>query len=202
MSTIDLKGCTRVSDILKWIQPYENVDLEVLEAKAKIGTDVHKAILADCSGDFYSMKTDRAQAYFDSYKMAYPEVPNIKQIPRSYCFDYMITGESDGLLNGSHIIDWKCSANPYADLWNMQAHFYWYLLNKDGHNPADTMTWVNLRHNKRKIKDHKTGVISSLEYTPIMPVSYKFTFDQKVLDKCLEAAIRYHEEYENAKSVV
>lgn len=201
MSTIDLKGCVRISDILKWIKPYENVDLEVLKAKGKIGTDVHKAILADCSGDFYCTCTDRAQAYFDSYKLQYPEVPNIQQVPRLYCFDYMITGECDGLLDGS-LIDWKCSANAFPDLWNMQAHFYWYLLTQNGYQISDNMTWVNLRHNKRKIKDHTTGVISGLEYTPIIPISYKFTFDQKVLDKCLEASIMYWEALSSAKCVV
>ena len=202
MQDIDLKGCVRVSDILKWIKPYENVDPEVLKAKGEIGTDVHKAILCDCSGDFYCPQTDRAQAYFDSYKMLFPEVPVIQQVPRLYCFDHMITGECDGIMPSHDIIDWKCSANPFPDLWNMQAHFYWYLLDINGYKPSQNMTWVNLRHNKRKIKDRHTGVISGLEYTPLLPVSYKFTFDEKVLHKCLEAANRYWEELHNAKCVV
>ncbi len=196
----------RVSEILSWLFPYKDIDQEVLEAKAKIGTNVHKAIVDDCNGDFYSFETDRAKAYFESYKMLYPKSPPIRQVPRLYCDKLMITGECDGLYRqyshpekytAERLIDWKCSANANEDQWNMQAHFYWYLLDINRFHVDETMVWIQLRHRKR-IKYHKSGN-NELIYDPLEPKVYTFEFDQKVLDKCIEAAIRYHEEKLNAK---
>lgn len=190
----------RISEILSWLFPYKDIDQEVLEAKARIGTNVHKAIVDDCNGDFYVFETDRAKAYFESYKILYPQTPKIQQIPRLYCDKLMITGECDGLLDGffgQRIIDWKCSASPHKEQWNMQAHFYWYLLKENGYKVIDYMSWINLRHHKR-IKYAKNGQ-NQLIYDPLEPIVCEFKFDQNVLDKCIEAAIRYHEEKSNAK---
>lgn len=191
---------TRVSTILSYLFPYEGIDQDVLESKAQIGTNVHKAIISDCANDFVVFETPRAEAYFESYKMMFPKTPLIRQIQRLYCNKLMITGECDGLLqrNGPDmLIDWKCSANPHLEQWKMQAHFYWYLLKENGYSISENMLWINLRHRKR-IKYKENGQ-NELIYDPLDPVVYEFKFDQNVLDKCIEAAIRYHEDKSNAK---
>lgn len=188
----------RVSEILARLQSYADVDPEVLEAKAKIGTNVHQAIVQDCANDFIVLESDRAHAYFESYKMNKFHGQPIIQIPRLYCDTLMITGECDGLLNDCRLIDWKCSASPNLKIWNMQAHFYWYLLHENGYNVDDKMLWVNLRHTKQIKKDPKTN-IGYVLYHALSPVVHEFTFDEKVLSECIDEANRYWEEYNSAK---
>lgn len=193
-----MNGYVRVSEILKRFSDYSDVDPVMLEEKAKIGTNVHQAIIADCAGDFVLFETDRAQAYFESYKMWQKfESRQISQIPRLYCDTYMITGECDGLiqgLQGEILIDWKCSASSDKTTWNMQAHFYFYLLQQNGYKVAKNMFWVHLGHNKHTFRDSKTGAIKRVEYTPKEPVVYEFKFDEKVLSECLDEAVKYWEE--------
>lgn len=192
-----MNGYVRVSEILKRFSDYSDVDPVMLDEKAKIGTNVHEAIVKDCAGEFVTFESDRALAYFESYKMWNKQPKKIKQIPRLYCDTYMITGECDGIIHENDhrwLIDWKCSANASEKIWNMQAHFYWYLLRENGHFISDYMSWINLRHDKHTFRDSKTGAIKRIEYTPKNPVVYEFTFDEKVLSECLDEAVKYWEE--------
>jgi len=195
----------RVSEILARLQSYADVDPEVLEAKAKIGTNVHKAIVQDCAGEFVVLESDRAHAYFESYKLWKYNRKNtvIHQIPRLYCDKLMITGECDGILESGFpyfekLIDWKCSASPNIKIWNMQAHFYWYLLKENGYEVSDNMSWVNLRHTKHIKKDPKTN-LGYVQYHALSPVVHEFTFNEKVLCECIDEANKYWEEYHSAK---
>jgi len=190
----------RVSEILARLQSYADVDPEVLEAKAKIGTNVHKAIVQDCAGEFVVLESDRAHAYFESYKLWNVKKPNIVQVPRLYCDELMITGECDGLLNETQLIDWKCSATANAKIWNMQAHFYWYLLKVNNYKVTDHMLWVNLRHSKHIKKDPKTN-LGYVQYHALSPVVHEFSFDEKVLSECIDEANKYWEEYHSAKAL-
>ena len=201
MSVVDLKGCVRVSDILKRLFPYEGIDPEILAAKAAIGTNVHKAIIQDCANEFVVLETDRAQAYFESYKRWDVKKPNISQVPRLYCHDLKITGECDGLLSDWQLIDWKCSASANKEMWNMQAHYYWYLLDINGYYASKQMLWVNLRHSKHIRKDPISN-LGRIVYSPLDPVVYEFTFDENVLSQCIEKANKYWEEYNDAKVLV
>jgi hypothetical protein len=198
MQDIDLKGCVRVSDILKRLYDFGDIDPVVLEAKAKIGTNVHKAIVDDCSGEFPVLETDRAQAYFDSYKRWVKPPIHIRQIPRLFCHDLKITGECDGLLNNFQLIDWKCSASANKRIWEMQAHFYWYLLDVNGISVSDKMLWINLRHQKKIRKDPNSN-IGRVIYVPLDPVIYEFVFDENILSDCISEAHKYWEELNNAK---
>lgn len=191
----------RVSEILARLQSYADVDPEVLAAKAAIGTNVHQAIVQDCADEFVVFDTDRARAYFESYKMWAVRKPNIVQVPRLYCDSLMITGECDGLLDNVTLIDWKCSASANKKIWNMQAHFYWYLLKENGYEVADTMRWINLRHTKRYKKDPETNQGYVL-YDALTPVVHEFKFDPNVLSQCIDEAIKYWEEYNDAKVLV
>lgn len=187
-------GYVRVSTILARFKDYSHIDQEVLQNKALIGTNVHQAIVDNYDGEFKLFKTQRAQAYYESYEMWQKEnTKTIKQVPRLYCGELMLTGECDGLYGDNHIIDWKCSSQADAEIWNMQAHFYWYLLKQNGYTPSNTMTWVNLRQKKTIRRDPKTKLGEAIYY-PLEPIEYKFTFDEKVLSKCLDEVIKYWEE--------
>lgn len=192
----------RVSEILARLQSYADVDPEVLEAKAKIGTNVHKAIVQDCANEFVVLESDRAHAYFESYKMwKANKYVEINQVPRLYCDTLMLTGECDGLIFNQALIDWKCSASPNVKIWNMQAHFYWYLLHENGYKVADTMRWVNLRHTKHYKKDPETN-LGYNTYHALSPVVHEFKFDEKVLSECIDEVNKYWEEYNCAKGLV
>ena len=206
----------RVSEILARLQSYADIDPEVLEAKAKIGTNVHKAIVQDCAGEFVVLESDRAHAYFESYKQwknSWKKQIPIEQVPRLYCDKLMLTGECDGLLIGVEsyngisrwkqepmLVDWKCSASPNLKIWNMQAHFYWYLLHENGYVTSDSMYWVNLRHTKHIKKDPETN-LGYCTYHALSPVVHEFQFDEKVLSECIDEVNRYWEEYNCAKVV-
>lgn len=191
----------RVSEILSRLQSFADIDPEVLAAKSLIGTNVHKAILQDCEGEFAILESDRARAYYQSYEVwRKTNTDPIKQIPRLYCDTLMLTGECDGLLNNEHIIDWKCSASANQKIWNMQAHFYWYLLKQNGHNPSHTMTWVNLRHKKLIKKDPKTN-IGEFVYLPLDPIAYEFKFNENVLSDCIDEVHKYWHEHFSAKCI-
>lgn len=196
-----MNGYVRVSEILKRFTDYSDVDPVMLEEKAKIGTNVHQAIIQDCAGEFVTFESDRAQAYFESYKMLYPTPPRIKQVPRLYCDKYMITGECDGILDDDYLIDWKCSAIANQKVWNMQAHFYWYLLQENGCLLADKMSWINLKHIKQTFRDSETGAIKKVTYTAEKPIVYEFILDKNVLSECLDEAVKYWEEKNSAKCV-
>lgn len=191
-----MKDYVRVSEILARFQDYKDIDPVVLEAKAKIGTNVHKAIIQDCADDFVVIETDRAQAYFESYKMWKDKnkESHIKQVDRLFCDDLMLTGECDGLLNSSSLIDWKCSATANKKIWNMQAHMYWYLLEVNGTTASENMLWVNLRHDK-----HVYG--KKVSYTPKSPICYEFKLDESVLTECLNEVRKYWEEKSSALCV-
>lgn len=184
----------RVSTILSRFESYDHIDKELLEAKAKIGTNVHQAIIQDCADGFYILETERAKAYFESYRMwkdKQEAKPVITQVPRLYCDEVMLQGECDGLLN-EVLIDWKCSANAHEENWSRQAHMYWYLLTQNGYKPQDVMRWINLRH-KKSIKYGKAGM-NTVKYYPLEPKVYTFKFDEDVLQECLNEVICYYEE--------
>jgi len=186
----------RVSEILGRLQNFSGIDEAVLSAKAEIGTNVHKAIVEDTSGDFPMLKTERAWAYFGSYELwKAKEKPVFKmQVPRLYDDELMITGEIDGIIETNRhnlplLVDWKCSASANEEIWEMQAHFYWYLLQRNGIDVSkEKMLWVNLRQSKKYIED---GVA---KYSPMLPKVYEFSYKNSVFTRCVEEAIKAWEE--------
>lgn len=186
-----MKEYVRVSDILSSLQSFGHINPEVLEAKAKIGTDVHQAIVDDCAGEFPILETNRAAAYFGSYKMGNFGT-KIRQVPRLFCDKLLITGECDGLLNTGEkhetLIDWKCTAGANVKIWTLQAHFYWYLLQQNGYTVGDNMMWVNLKHTK--VGD---------EYKAAKPQTHNILFNESTLFYCIELANKFWEDRNNAK---
>lgn len=199
-----MKLYLRVSEILARLQNFKAIDPEVLENKARIGTNVHKAILDHSQGQFPLLESERESAYFGSYLIwEKKEKPNWKvQVPRLYCDDLMITGEIDGLIETNRhqspvLIDWKCSATPNKEIWNMQAHFYWYLLDKNGMTPScGEMQWVNLRHRKWEEEGPCGELIT--RYSALAPLVCKFVFNENVLSQCIQEAYKAWEEKKNS----
>lgn len=190
----------RVSEILGRLQNFGDIDENVLKAKADIGTNVHQAIVEDTVGDFPMLKTNRACAYFGSYELwKAKEKPVFKmQVPRLYDDELMITGEIDGIIETNRhnlpvLVDWKCSASANEEIWEMQAHFYWYLLQRNGIEVSkEKMIWVNLRHSKKK------NTHGSVKFSPALPKVYEFSYKESVFSRCVEEAIKAWEEKKSA----
>ena len=183
-----MKLYARVTDILAQLQDFGNINPEVLAAKAKLGTQIHAAIDAHVAGEFYTIPSEKAQKYFDSYlKWGSKHVCEyVEREKRLFDDQLMITGQFDGLVNfrdKQHVlIDYKTSYKASPDIWILQAHFYWYLCNRNGIPAGDTMQWINL---------NRTGTEAKV---------YEFTFSEGVLFKCIELANQFWENYNNAKN--
>ncbi len=195
----------RVSEILGRLQNFAGIDEEVLKNKQEIGTNVHRAIVDHTIGDFPMLQTERACAYFGSYELwKKKENPKfLMQVPRLYDDEFMITGEIDGLIEMSKhrlpvLIDWKCSASANEDIWEMQAHFYWYLLKQNRIDVSkEKMIWVNLRTKKTYVDGGPDG--KSVKYSAVAPKIYEFCFNENTLSRCIDEALKAWEEKKSSQ---
>lgn len=194
----------RVSEILARLQDFSSIDPAVMDNKQKIGTNVHESILRDSVGDFPFLETERAAAYFGSYMIWKKKNSPVYrlQVPRLYCNGLMITGEIDALIDNGHgdpmLVDWKCSASANEEIWNMQAHFYSYLLEVNGLK-ISRMTWVNLR--ERKVKEKGDLGEDILRYAAAAPKIYEFHFNENILSRCIQEAQIAWEEKRNSLEI-
>lgn len=195
----------RVSEILARLQNFSRIDQAILEAKAEIGTNVHKAITLDAQGQPIQELTQREMAYYKSYEMFRDNYkPSYIMLESRFNEDnLMITGEIDALAkvnNDIVILDWKTSATANKKIWEMQAHFYWYILNANKIPVSNTMFWVHLRQDKVKQVDEDGVQILDWTGSPIIeyearePKILQFTWDAKVLQGCIQEAEKAWEE--------
>lgn len=202
----------RVSEILARLQNFSKIDQAILEAKAEIGTNVHKAITNNAQGKPHTELTQREQAYYQSYEMFRNQYnPSYIMLESRFNDDnLMITGEIDALAkvdNQIVILDWKTSASANKKIWEMQAHFYWYLLNCHKIPVSNTMIWVHLRQEKvHKLDEDGKEIIDWMgtpivEYAPKEPKCLKFVWNSKVLQTCIEEAEKAWEEKKDAFSI-
>ncbi len=191
-------GYVRVSEILDRLRDKSDINIEVLRNKGKIGTEVHENIArekSDCIPFFNEFPVlhpftgeviryeKRGLGYFRSFGIwdkVYNPVYKMME-HRFYDDEYMLTGQIDALVmlpkkDKLQLIDFKCSHKPDLEIWNMQAHFYWYLLTQNGVDLDDNFIWIQLN------KDGKS------------PSSFNFVFDENVLSRCLDEVERYHED--------
>ena len=131
-------GYTRVSSIISLFSDFSHIDAGVLANKAKIGTNVHKAINEHIElGITLSQLNEREELYFRSWKEWYENQDGrvCHMETRLYDDARMITGCIDGIWvnTGACLIDWKTSANENSLTWPLQAALYIELirLNKD-----------------------------------------------------------------------
>jgi hypothetical protein len=189
----------RVSEILARLQDFSHVDVDVLTAKQKLGCQVHHAITEDAQGMFPLLETPRAASYFSSYLLWKRDVKPLYKMQETRLYDdeLRITGQIDALIgmgNGScRLVDWKCSANISEEIWMMQAHFYWYLLRQNKIDVSTNFEWVNLR-SKKVIEGYDEEGAPIITYHPLKPRCLKFDFQQNILSRCLDEAIKAWEE--------
>lgn len=195
-------GYVRVSEILSQLRDRADININVLNAKAAVGTEVHNNI-AEYKGDgipffdehpvYHAMTGEllrwekRGVGYFKSFaewdKTFKPEYKMMES--RFYDDEFMITGQIDALVTlpekkDLYLIDFKCSYKPDLEIWNMQAHFYMYLLKQNGIEVGDNFIWIQLK------KDGK------------IPSTFSFVYDENMLQRCLDEASKYHERKQEA----
>ena len=173
-------GYTRVTDILgQWNKDLVDdsgnvvakvfsgsrtpIDINVLNNKANIGTNVHKAIEGHLEGLDMPL-VGREAKYFESFKKWNAEVQCefVENERRYYCDELMITGCIDALIrfSGSDeliLMDFKTSASENPKIWPLQATMYHYLVTKSGRSISDRLLFLKL--------DGKGAKATVFEYT-------------------------------------
>lgn len=195
MSEIKI-GYTRISDILSRLKDRSEINQMVLKDKADIGTEVHSNIHMDWIGvpasfamfavrrpfDGHMIREElRGEGYFNSYLTWKDgrDLPYKIMEERFYDDELMITGQVDALIqteSGLQLIDFKCSYAPELEIWPMQAHFYYYLLMRNGIDVVPNFVFMQLKKDGSK------------------PRLFEFQLDKNILSRCIEEAIRYQEE--------
>lgn len=122
-------GYTRVSEIISLFSDFSHIEPHVLANKARIGTNVHKAINEHIElGINLSPLNDRESLYFQSWKGWYENQDGRVNHMETRLYDdaRMITGCIDGIWvnTGACLIDWKTSANENPLTWPLQAALY------------------------------------------------------------------------------
>jgi hypothetical protein len=138
------------------------IDINVINNKGNIGTNVHTAIEAHLEG-FCVDLNEREQLYFNSFLNWYTEsgVTIVESEQRYYCDKYMITGKIDALVRFPNIdelilLDFKTSANESPKSWPLQATMYHYLMTLSGKKISDRLIFLKL--------DGKGGPAKVCEY--------------------------------------
>lgn len=182
-----MKKYVRVSDILAQFSDFSKINPAVLDAKAKVGTNVHEAIGDMVSGNFPLLETEKAVGYFRSYERWHsankPQYLRMEQ--RFFDDKLMITGQIDAVINVGDkqhmLIDFKTSYTANPKVWELQAHFYWHLCHVNSVELNPTMTWINL--------DRKGG----------NPKLFTFEVSETKIMECIELANKWWLDYENNK---
>ncbi len=196
-------GYTRISEILARLKDLTKINKLVLHEKANIGTEVHSNIHSELVGcptmfdEFPIRHHMTGQILFDKqgnerwekrgvgYFRSWTEWQNkvnpqyLIMEDRYYDDELMITGQVDAVavIDGQvSLLDYKCSYSPDLIVWPMQAHFYWYLLHKNGIEISNKFVFLQLK---------KDGSY---------PTVHEFIFDKNILSRCIEETIKHFEE--------
>lgn len=182
----------RVSDIICPFTDYGKVDPLVLANKARIGTEVHKAINDEINDEFPIMAKD-CEGYFNSY-IRWKEGCEAKfhrTEERFFCDKLRITGQIDAIITlpqydysianfGTILLDFKTSVKENPVTWPMQAHLYMYLLCENG------------------IKNINNAFFLKLNRWGGYAENFVYPYDQAVMDKCFEAVESFWRKLEKA----
>jgi hypothetical protein len=173
-------GYTRVSEIIAQWPKYEGIDPKVLQAKAEIGTNVHRAISAYIKDNLVLPLTDIEEGYCQSFFKWYNTIPDgiSESELRLYDHNLKITGGIDLLIQYNDqkkftLYDFKTSAVEDAFSWKLQAGLYHWLCQVDGFEMNDQIYFVQLS---------RYGNIPKI-------FNYQMTFD--LLNACMAAVTTY-----------
>lgn len=160
-------GYIRVSEILSQWDRFGNVNAEVLQAKSKLGTEVHEAITAHHHDIAFPIT--RGEGYFTSYQkwIEISEFSTFYESRRFYCEKLKVTGEIDaiGTFPGSEnlvLIDFKTSASKDNLFWQLQGQFYHYLCLTNEIKISDRFLFVQLHKDGNAPKVHEYKCSNSL----------------------------------------
>jgi hypothetical protein len=169
------KNYARVSEVISPFADFSGIDPEVLDRKARLGTQVHEIIKDDIDGKFPIVTPD-SLGYFQSYEKWTENVRPVflESETRYYDEAKMLTGCIDALvkLHGEEeavLVDFKTSAQQSPITWPMQAHLYQHLLKVNGKPTAPRFLFLKL---------DKTGAL---------PQVFQYKFDPNILRKCYQA---------------
>jgi len=165
----DIKpGYTRVSEILSQWDRFGHIDKEVLQRKAQIGTNVHKAI-EDHHNDMCPILEKAEEGYFESYKKWFestnPQILNLEK--RFYSDSMMITGQVDAIIRFPHsedsiLVDFKTSASESPKIWPLQAGFYRMLAEENNLVLSDRLIFLRLKRDGQAAHVHEYVYSKSL----------------------------------------
>lgn len=194
-----MKREVRVTTVLQRLQDFGKIDPAVLENKANIGTDVHKAIEYRVKGDWYPEEEPRRIAYFGSYGL-WEDLSQYEYVHTELELtdpNYWLIGHVDAIIRHKetqmlYLMDYKTSAKESMSregesIWNMQAHLYYHLLRANGMQVSQQFMFLQLRTKK---KDD--------EHLPAKPKLYVYDYQQCIMDRCLEEVQLYWNEYDDA----
>ena len=144
------KRYARVSEILAPFCHFENIDPEVLQKKAAIGTATHEAIAEVIKGDFPTIQ-GRPQRYLTSFLRWHKHMKPTYILSEERIFndELMLTGAIDALALFPNeelpiLVDWKTSARESPVTWCMQAHLYYKLCDLSGKHIQPRFLFVRL----------------------------------------------------------
>ena len=145
------EGFTRVSKILSPYTGYGSIPAHILDAKAEIGTQVHKRIEGYLKGIDIENENPLVETYFKSAKSWLDSVifEPILIEERLYCDKYKITGEPDLLIKSVGkicLIDWKTSIKENIT-WQAQGSAYSYLAEINGYGDINQIAFIQLDKN-------------------------------------------------------
>jgi hypothetical protein len=176
-----LPGYTRVSEILQQWDRFKGINRDIIDRKAKIGTNVHNAIKAYLElVPMFELNEEESQ-YFQSFLLWHDTVmPKTSLVEKRFYEDNLkITGCVDAVMllpgdEGNVIIDWKCSAQASPAMWKLQSSFYMLLaMENDVPNLSSRSLFVQLDKEGRRPKIHE------------------FHYDKNMLDTCVSAVNTY-----------
>ncbi len=179
------KMYARVSEILQPLNSFDHINPFILSRKAEIGTIVHKAINDEILQEFPYVPKN-CEGYFESFckwKQALnPEF--IETEKRYFCEDKMICGQIDALIQFPHsdlpiLVDFKTSAVESPVVWPMQAHLYYYLLEKN------------------KIPISKKYLFVKLNKMGHYPLVFQYYFDAQIQSNCMAKIRDFWLQFEN-----
>lgn len=169
----------RVSTVLSSLQDFSHIPVDVLSAKADLGSSVHASIEDFLHGEF-PIVTGREIGYFNSFCKWYEVMcPNVIHAERRYWDDLKsLTGQIDVIVklkghDESILVDWKTSAQESSLVWPLQAHLYFYLLKQNFISVAPYFFFIRL---------HPRG---------LLPYVHRYEFSEKTLSYVLHLVDSY-----------
>lgn len=172
--TRDISKYVRVTQILSIFQAYAHVPSQKLKRAQDIGTDIHAAIESYYRGDFEPLGLRRTP-YFESF-LCWEGNVGAKPIlleERLFNDNLMVTGKLDLLADiggKALIIDFKTGQWTHREIWELQLHWYWFLLS-----------------NTEKLPKIEKFLVVQLVADGSAPILHEFDIRIEALEMCMRS---------------